>query len=884
MSIFDTITVEEPKKNPVSGTMSGTVFDAVIADPGFGTEEPERDNLIQRGIKQYANKTALDLIEKNRPSSSIVEGFSTLEGAFDKLASDPFMQQYEVKKQRFKETGNPDDKPTFLDDIRTLPKIWWALTSSYYSPQRKAQTEQGIEQLKGLRPAANIEVPEAKTKAEKITDVGAGLGAFVTQLFITKKLIPAGTVIPDAVAWEIINQSEGGIPGQGAAMAGTLGQLGKLPTPIKYSAESALFAGLTASQGGKIEDVLISAGIPFVFPAVKKFTKWADFKATNPEFAKKVDAATHRDISHAQAKAEVLNARNGYAANPSDPAARAEWERVTAKYGGAGSIQTNKPQTKQPAVTKDFGRNLPIPAQTPAAEAAKPVETGVISTPVSQTPEKTGGTVFDQIDAAQPIVERPVESGQVEFPIPSQTPAQIEPQAGGEGEEDYFSLYHQTTPDIAGKIKKEGFIVKRGKAAAGDIMPLGINTKSTDKPIMLTEGEQEQLEVKLSKTANIKQFENRTEVEKYLSLKNDAYYEKLKELRKLDVDYGKIVDNLLKFKEGMSDQEYDANLSKSEEIIDKWKQKYNVIGDELAKIGREQFINEGFDAVGIKNDTGGVFGNKTTDNTIILNERKILSPAPPAQEGAKEASAKIATANTSEEVNQAVSGITQSLRQADIEKSREEMGLGGIASRERKSFQKMVANGVEQKVPENALSIANEVLKTKRVLTDDEVGGFTARLVQLKTEYENLVRERSQAKTDSEIDDLTVKLNRVEAEFDTISEAGHKTGTETARALVARKITLNEAWDVISLKYQSKKAKGKPLSKAESEKFEELGTQLSKMNETIQRLEARINEMNAMKRVKEGKVSRYKKMNQADKQIELNDLVERTRQLLKDGC
>ncbi|GAH33255.1 unnamed protein product, partial [marine sediment metagenome] len=81
-----------------------------------------------------------------------------------------------------------------------------------------------------------------------------------------KRILPKGT--PDPVIWEIQNQTTGGIPGQGAAMRLTLGQIGKIPAGTlpgklgKVGLESGLFAGVTAATGGDAEDIIIAGLVP----------------------------------------------------------------------------------------------------------------------------------------------------------------------------------------------------------------------------------------------------------------------------------------------------------------------------------------------------------------------------------------------------------------------------------------------------------------------------------------------------------------------------------------------------------------------------------------------------------------------------------------------
>ena len=113
-----------------------------------------------------------------------------------------------------------------------------------------------------------FEVKPADGGLEKGVDIVAGLTAFISQLVITKRVLPAGTPAP--VVWEVQNQLSNGVPGQGAVMATTLGAIGKIPVrlPFKVAAQSTIFASLTAQTGGEKEDIAVAALVPVVFAAV----------------------------------------------------------------------------------------------------------------------------------------------------------------------------------------------------------------------------------------------------------------------------------------------------------------------------------------------------------------------------------------------------------------------------------------------------------------------------------------------------------------------------------------------------------------------------------------------------------------------------------------
>ena len=227
-----------------------------------GEPLPATPTLAGRAAKQFANKAALNLLEKSRPSSNVVESVGVMTQALGAL-------------------DLPND-PTFWQGVKSVPKIWWSLVRSYYAPKNKGERAYAAEELKKLRPGVSFNVPPAETAGEKAVDVTAGIGAFVTQLLVAKKLIPPGTVLPDAVAWEVLNQAEGGIPGKGAAVRGSLGAISKIPTvaaggkAIKIAAGGGLFGGLTAAEGGSFEDIAVSAAIGGGFQAwgIHKQTQW----------------------------------------------------------------------------------------------------------------------------------------------------------------------------------------------------------------------------------------------------------------------------------------------------------------------------------------------------------------------------------------------------------------------------------------------------------------------------------------------------------------------------------------------------------------------------------------------------------------------------------
>lgn len=115
--------------------------------------------------------------------------------------------------------------------------------------------------------------PEAITIPEKAADVVGNVAAFVTKLAITKKLLGAPTAGRNITAWETLNLAEGGVPGAGAGMYVALRGIDKIPIKgakgffAKTGSQSALFAGVTAVEGGDTEAIATAALLPWALRA-----------------------------------------------------------------------------------------------------------------------------------------------------------------------------------------------------------------------------------------------------------------------------------------------------------------------------------------------------------------------------------------------------------------------------------------------------------------------------------------------------------------------------------------------------------------------------------------------------------------------------------------
>jgi len=179
--------------------------------------------------------------------------------------------------KNYRELGGQWEDLSLEEKITKFPQYLWADLRSLYGNESRAKQAIAHAKLVGKRGTYAIKLPPPKGKAEKGVDIAAGLSAFITKLWLLKKvgigtgIIPKGSITGDMAVWETLGLTEQDIPGQMAAIRGGLGLIGKIPLGsitgkvAKTALESGLFAGTTAVLGGKTEDIIISGLVPVVF-------------------------------------------------------------------------------------------------------------------------------------------------------------------------------------------------------------------------------------------------------------------------------------------------------------------------------------------------------------------------------------------------------------------------------------------------------------------------------------------------------------------------------------------------------------------------------------------------------------------------------------------
>lgn len=151
------------------------------------------------------------------------------------------------------------------------------------------------------------------------------------------------------------------------------------------------------------------------------------------------------------------------------------------------------------------------------------------------------------------------------------------------------------------------------------------------------------------------------------------------------------------------------------------------------------------------------------------------------------------------------------------------LDLPELPPTERRSWQQSLAEAQ----PERAATLADEVLVRPRPLNDTETASLVVRAQQVKNRHAEVMREIGAA-TDAEvIAQKRAEVESLEREFDRLTAATKKSGTEKGRTLAAQKLTINQDFDLISMKNRVKAAKGDNLTPAENTRIEDLHKRLT---------------------------------------------------------
>lgn len=228
---------------------------------------------------------------------------------------------------------------------------------------------------------------------------------------------------------------------------------------------------------------------------------------------------------------------------------------------------------------------------------------------------------------------------------------------------------------------------------------------------------------------------------------------------------------------------------------------------------------------------------------------------------------------------------TTSARQVDIDRDRENLGLKEINSPKRRGWQKAQKQAVEKNIPQKALAIASEINTTDkpRIISDIETAGMVVKMTELKNTHKVLSGQLDAAKDEAEIRALEAERQRVQDDFDSLSEAVRKSKSETARALVSTKLTLDEDMSLISVLRTAKAKKGAVLTSKERAQLEKTIKALEKRVVDIEKARAEEATIIAKGQLRRG-TKRFTTLTKNQRKAASTQLGNDVKSLLEQGC
>lgn len=152
---------------------------------------------------------------------------------------------------------------------------------------------------------------------------------------------------------------------------------------------------------------------------------------------------------------------------------------------------------------------------------------------------------------------------------------------------------------------------------------------------------------------------------------------------------------------------------------------------------------------------------------------------------------------------------TTSARKAQMAADRAALDLPELPDAERKGWEQSRDNAVAKGLDKKALAIADDVLKKPHALNDEETAGLALKAQEIKNDHAAAMDEISKENDPDKLRVLRVQTEQLQDDFDKLSDALKQSGTEKGRALASQKLTINQDYDLVSLKNRYKQVVGK---------------------------------------------------------------------------
>lgn len=228
--------------------------------------------------------------------------------------------------------------------------------------------------------------------------------------------------------------------------------------------------------------------------------------------------------------------------------------------------------------------------------------------------------------------------------------------------------------------------------------------------------------------------------------------------------------------------------------------------------------------------------------------------------------------------------VVTSARKAMMAKDREALGLAGLNSPDRRTWQQVHDQAHDEGIPDRAMDVAREVQEKGRAMSDVETAGIVQHAAKLKNDHATLMDDIGKLSDPADIKLKSAEAERVQQDFDYLTQAIRTSGTEKGRALASQKLTLNKDYQLVSVLNRAKAMKGDDLAAPDKTRFEALSKQIDQHTARIAELEGKLGEQQASDALRSSRAKKYSKMTEQQRTAELRDKYTKLNELLRAGC
>lgn len=218
-----------------------------------------------------------------------------------------------------------------------------------------------------------------------------------------------------------------------------------------------------------------------------------------------------------------------------------------------------------------------------------------------------------------------------------------------------------------------------------------------------------------------------------------------------------------------------------------------------------------------------------------------------------------------------------------MNEARVERGEAELTEEEVKSHRESMERALESGQKEKADDLAQRVIESqnkKKVLqmSDEEVAGMGARIVELRNERAELFAEQREAMANEDqdaIDNVMAKLEQNARKADSIEQALKTSGTASGRANSMMASMINRfTYDVVSLEDAARTAKGSELTAGERADIMDVAERIKEIEDQIADIKHQM---------KTGKFEETKKRKRKDEPAELTDAKRKLHQIQREA-